>query len=99
MAKSKTGKKHGGVRGTMEAKKALESLAIEPLKDMHEMAIDDGVSEAIRAKLLMELAQYVYPKIKAVGPDTADGEDGDDAADEEEKTSYEERLERTLDGK
>jgi len=88
MAKSKTEKKPGGVRMTAEAKKSLESLAIDPLRDMYEMAVDDGVSEAIRAKLLMELAQYVCLKKKDAATE--------DIVDEDE-TSYEEKLERAQD--
>ena len=90
MAKTGTKKKPDGVRGTGVNKKALESLAIDPLVGMSDLALH-GESEAVRAKLLMELAQYVYLKKKDVGPETsAETED-------EDETSYEEKLERAQD--
>ena len=92
MAKIGTKKKPAGVRGTGVNKKALDCLAIDPLVGMSDLALN-GESEAVRAKLLMELAQYLYLKKKDVGSEASDETD---AADEDE-TSYEEKLEMTLD--
>ncbi|KJU82861.1 hypothetical protein MBAV_004942 [Candidatus Magnetobacterium bavaricum] len=46
------------------AQKVLESMACDPIAGMAAIANDPDVDVTLRAKLLMELAQYVYPKRK-----------------------------------
>ncbi len=59
-------------KNTLEAIAVLEKKGINPLEEMADMATDENVSETVRARLLCELASYIYPKRKAVevsGPD------------------------------
>ncbi|MBF0344209.1 MAG: hypothetical protein HQL06_08255 [Nitrospirae bacterium] len=65
------------------AQKVLESMACDPIAGMAVIASDTDVDVSLRAKLLMELAQYVYPKRKS-----------DQAEESTDKTTYEERLKR-----
>ncbi len=57
---------------TIEAMEILEKKGMNPLEAMADMAMDENVAESVRARLLCELASYMYPKRKAVevsGPD------------------------------
>ncbi len=59
-------------KNTLEAIAILDKKGINPLEKMADMATDENVSESVRARLLCELASYIYPKRKAVeisGPD------------------------------
>jgi hypothetical protein len=59
-------------KNTIEAIEILEKKGMNPLEVMADMAMDENVSESVRARLLCELASYIYPKRKAVeisGPD------------------------------
>ncbi|MBF0317706.1 MAG: hypothetical protein HQL04_05980 [Nitrospirae bacterium] len=47
-----------------DVQSVLESMACDPIAAMAVIANDPSVDVALRVKLLMELAQYVYPKRK-----------------------------------
>ncbi|MBF0592745.1 MAG: hypothetical protein HQL02_11730 [Nitrospirae bacterium] len=73
-------KRRGKLKG---AQRVLESMACDPIAGMAAIANDPDVDVSLRAKLLMELAQYVYPKRK------------NDQTEEGQVTeTYEERLKR-----
>ncbi|MBF0606861.1 MAG: hypothetical protein SFH39_18060 [Candidatus Magnetobacterium sp. LHC-1] len=73
-------RRRGKLKG---AQKVLESMAFDPIAAMAVIAGDPNVDVALRAKLLMELAQYVYPKRK-----------GDQAEEGTTTETYEQRLMR-----
>ncbi len=53
-------------RRTFDAVAKLEALGFDPLEAMAKVAMDSDTPLEIRASLLKELAQYVYPKRKAL---------------------------------
>jgi len=44
----------------------LESLACNPIEGMARMAMDEKHPPQLRGRMYAELAQYVYPKRKAI---------------------------------
>ncbi|KJR40728.1 hypothetical protein MCHI_003372 [Candidatus Magnetoovum chiemensis] len=75
--KDKTKKKK---QTASEPVKILGDAGCEPLKGMASIADDAEVDVKLRAKLYMELAQYLYPKKRG-----AENEDGSDTESYEEK--------------
>ena len=80
----KSGGRKPGVpnRRTQEVAELLKRLNCDPLKGMAQIAQDEAVDIAIRAKVFMELAEYLFSKPKAISVDLTANE------------SYEERLRR-----
>jgi hypothetical protein len=64
----KTGGRKAGTpnRKTMEIGELLESLEHNPIEAMVRIATDPEASLELRGRMNAELAQYVYPKRKAV---------------------------------
>ncbi|MBF0555610.1 MAG: hypothetical protein HQK96_13810 [Nitrospirae bacterium] len=52
---------------TVDARRVLEGMAVDPLIGMAELARDPDVKPDTRAKIYMELAQYLYEKKKSAG--------------------------------
>lgn len=48
------------------ASETLELLGFDGLAEMHKMYSNPAISEQSRVKLLAEMAQYQYPKRKAI---------------------------------
>jgi hypothetical protein len=44
----------------------LAALAYDPIEGMARLAMDETVEASIRAQMHQELAQYIYPKCKAI---------------------------------
>ena len=61
-------------RKTKEIAELLESLGCDPIAGMARIAMEEKNSPELRGRMYAELAQYVYPKRKAVE------HSGDDAA-------------------
>ena len=72
----KTGGRTAGTpnRKTQEISAPLESLGCDPIAGMARIAMDDHHSPELRARMFAELAQYVYPKRKAVEFSGANGD-------------------------
>ncbi|MBF0320413.1 MAG: hypothetical protein HQL01_11490 [Nitrospirae bacterium] len=68
---------------TVDARRVLEGMAVDPLIGMAELARDPEVDSKTRAKIYMELAQYIYEKKK---PGTSE--------EAIQMETYEERLRR-----
>jgi hypothetical protein len=69
MAKGiKTGGRSAGTpnRNTVEVKQTLEALGCDPIEGMARLATDERVEISIRFQAYKELAQYIYPKRKAI---------------------------------
>lgn len=69
MAKGhKTGGRTVGTpnRKTQEISALLESLSCNPIEGMARIATNEAHSPELRGRMFAELAQYVYPKRKAV---------------------------------
>jgi hypothetical protein len=64
----KTGGRKAGTpnRTTREISELLESLGHNPIEAMVQTATDSNASLELRGRMNAELAQYVYPKRKAV---------------------------------
>lgn len=64
----KTGGRVAGTpnRQTKEIGEILESLDCDPIQGMAEIAMSAQASLELRGRMYAELAQYVYPKRKAV---------------------------------
>lgn len=64
----KTGGRAPGTpnRTTAEVRERLESLGCDPIAGMARIAMNPRVKVEVRARIYAELAQYVYPKRKAV---------------------------------
>ena len=64
----KTGGRKAGTpnRRTTEVSKLLESLHCNPIEGMVSIATDPKASLELRGRMYGELAQYLYPKRKAV---------------------------------
>ena len=64
----KTGGRKSGIpnRQTREISELLESLGHNPIEAMVQTATDPNASLELRGRMNAELAQYVYPKRKAV---------------------------------
>jgi hypothetical protein len=73
--------------GGVDARRVLEGMAIDPLIGMAELARDPEVDSKTRAKIYMELAQYIYEKKKPGNPEEA-----------VQMETYEERLRRIRGG-
>lgn len=59
-------KKGSGNRLNREAMARLEELGCDPLAGMAMIAADPSASKELRGKMYAELAQYIYPKRKAI---------------------------------
>ncbi|MFN0318448.1 MAG: hypothetical protein ACKVQA_25765 [Burkholderiales bacterium] len=71
MAKGqKTGGRQKGTpnRRTMELAERLDLLGCDPLEGMARIAMDSETPPELRGRMYAELAQYVYPKRRAVDP-------------------------------
>lgn len=69
MAKGfKTGGRAVGApnKRTLEAKEKLDELNCDPIEGMALIAMDESNSIELRAKMLAELAPYIYPKRKSM---------------------------------
>ena len=66
--RSKTGGRKRGTpnRRTLEVCDLLQSLGCDPIEGMARIAMDASNSLELRARMYVELAQYVAPKRKAV---------------------------------
>jgi hypothetical protein len=64
----RTGGRKAGTpnRKTREVAELLETLNCNPIEGMVSIATDPRASLELRARMYAELAQYVYPKRKAV---------------------------------
>ncbi len=51
---------------TADARQRLEELGCDPIEGMAKIAADPKAPEELRGRMYAELAQYVYPKRKAV---------------------------------
>jgi hypothetical protein len=67
----KTGGRQKGTpnKATLTAAEKIEALGCDPLAGMAGLAMNEKNPPELRARLFIELAQYIYPKRKAV--DTA----------------------------
>lgn len=77
MAKGfKTGGRVSGVPNirTLEAMQKLDELGCDPIEGMARIAMDESNSIELRAKMLAELAPYIYPKRKTM--DISSNNDG-----------------------
>ncbi len=72
---------------TVDARRVLEGMAVDPLIGMAELARDPDVKADTRAKIYMELAQYLYEKRKSANSEEAI-----------QMETYEERLRRIRGG-
>ncbi len=76
---SKSDERRGGrCKGTpnrrsLAVAEVLSDLGLDPIKQMGQIAMDEGVAVSIRVQVLKELCQYIAPKRKAV---EVTGEDG-----------------------
>ncbi|MCG6552263.1 MAG: hypothetical protein L7F77_08045 [Candidatus Magnetominusculus sp. LBB02] len=52
---------------SVDARRVLDAMAVDPLVGMAELARDPEVDSKTRAKIYMELAQYIYEKKKPAG--------------------------------
>ena len=59
---------------TLEAMQKLDELGCDPIEGMALIAMDESNSIELRAKMLAELAPYIYPKRKTM--DIASNNDG-----------------------
>jgi len=76
---------HGGARegagrpkgvpnkSTQELAEMLDAIGCEPIMGMAKIAMDTNNAIELRAKMFAELAQYKYPKRKAVDMSSSDG--------------------------
>jgi len=73
----KTGGRKAGTpnRKTGEVAELLESLACNPIEGMARIAMDKKHPPELRGRMYAELAQYLYPKRKAI-EHKGDGPDG-----------------------
>jgi hypothetical protein len=64
----KTGGRKRGTpnKRTFEAIERLDALGVDPIEGMSRLAMDPSNSPELRGRMYAELAQYVYPKRKAV---------------------------------
>ena len=51
---------------TLEAMQKLDELGCDPIEGMASIAMDESNSIELRAKMLAELAPYIYPKRKSM---------------------------------
>jgi len=69
---SKPGERRGGReagtpnKSTADLKERLAALGCDPIEGMARIAMNRRVPVAVRARCFAELAQYVYPKRKAI---------------------------------
>jgi hypothetical protein len=70
----KTGGRTKGTpnRKSVEVMDKLEALGCDPIEGMARLAMDTSNSPELRGKMLSELAQYLYPKRKALEVDPAE---------------------------
>ncbi len=73
----KTGGRAAGTpnRKTLEVAERLAELKCDPIEGMARIATDEKNPPELRGRMFAELAQYVYPKRKAIehsGPGGAD---------------------------
>ena len=64
----KTGGRKAGTPNKLNAtaRALMEQFGFDPLKGMISIAIDADQEPAIRARMYAELAQYAYPKLRAM---------------------------------
>jgi hypothetical protein len=68
MVGRKTGGRVAGTpnRKTRDVQELLESLDCDPIQGMARLAMNKKTRPELRARMFAELAQYVYPKRKAI---------------------------------
>lgn len=64
-------------RRSLNAVQRLESLGVDPLKEVIDLARDTSLPKATRLKAWMALMDYAYPKLRALALNT-DGEQAHD---------------------
>ena len=64
----KTGGRQKGTpnRRTADVAERLEAMGCDPIEGMAKLAMDEAIEPALRGRLFGELAQYIYPKRKAL---------------------------------
>ena len=62
---------------TLEISARLAELSCDPIEGMARLAMDSKNTPELRGRMFSELAQYVYPKRKAVEVSAQGGGDGD----------------------
>ena len=72
----KTGGRTAGTlnRKTVEIVTRLEALGCDPVAGMTAIALNESNAPELRGRMFAELAQYLYPKRKAVQHTGGDGE-------------------------
>jgi hypothetical protein len=76
---AKTGERRGGrQKGTPNKKtiavaEKLAALGCDPIKQMGQIAMDEGEEVNVRVQVLKELCQYIAPKRKAMAVTSEDG--------------------------
>ncbi len=69
---AKPGERRGGRakgtpnKSTLSVQERLRELGCDPIAGMALIAMDEGSSHELRGKMFAELAQYVWPKRKAI---------------------------------
>ncbi len=75
---SKPGERRGGRKAgtpnkaTADLQAKLDGLGCDPIEGMARIAMNRRTPLAVRARLLAELAQYVYPKRRAIDHSSSD---------------------------
>ncbi len=72
----KTGGRKKGTpnRRTVEVTERLAALDCDPLAGMASLAMDESNSPELRGRMYAELAQYLYPKRRAVESPSEEGQ-------------------------
>jgi hypothetical protein len=66
--RAKTGGRKRGTsnKRTLDVIERLEALGVDPIEGMSRLAMDPSNPPELRGRMYAELAQYLYPKRKAV---------------------------------
>ncbi len=97
------GIRHGGRqkgtpnRRTQQAIELMESLGLDPLAGMAEIALDPANPPELRGRMFAELAQYCYPKLRATEHTGADGGPFEATVDGSAVDMLRERLDKLAD--
>ena len=92
----KTGGRAAGTQNkrTQEAAQILEELGCNPIRGMAEIAMSESHPVELRARMLLELAHYVYPKRKTVDVRVAEPEPREQATSDDGIRWLDEKAER-----
>ena len=68
VARAKTGGRQKGTpnKRTLDVGDRLAALGCDPLEGMARIAMSEEADLSLRGRMFMELAQYIYPKRKAI---------------------------------